>query len=42
LVVGDRPVPKKLMEVAEREIITPTEKLINEKIMGEKRMRSLL
>jgi len=42
LVVGDRPVPKKLMEGAEREIITPTEQLISEKIMGEKRMRSLL
>ena len=42
LVVGDRPVPKELMEVAEREIIAPTEELISEKIMGEKRMRRLI
>ena len=42
LVVGDRPVPKELMEVAEREIIPPTEALVSAKIMGDERMRRLI
>jgi hypothetical protein len=42
LVVGERPVPKELMEVAEREIIPPTEALVNAKIMGDERMRRLI
>jgi hypothetical protein len=36
LVVGDRPVPQDLMEVAEREIIIADEETINEKISGVK------
>jgi hypothetical protein len=36
LVVGDRPVPKELLEVAEREIIIADEETINEKISGVK------
>ena len=37
LVAGERPVPKKLMEVAEKEIIIATEDDILEKILGAKR-----
>lgn len=36
LVVGTRPVPKELLEVAEREIIVADEETINEKICGVK------
>ncbi len=36
LVVGDRPVPPELLEVAEREIIVADEDLIREKIAGVK------
>ncbi len=36
LVVGDRPVPPDLLEVAEREIIIADEETINEKISGVK------
>ncbi len=37
LVAGERPVPKELMEVAEREIIVASEEDILEKILGVKR-----
>ncbi len=36
LVVGDRPVPPKLLEVAEREVIVADEDMIREKIAGVK------
>jgi len=36
LVVGDRPVPKEFLEVAEREIMVADEETINEKICGVK------
>lgn len=37
LVAGERPVPKELMEVAEREILVASEEDIVEKILGAKR-----
>jgi hypothetical protein len=39
LCVGDRPVPEDLMEVATRRIIIPTEKAIQEQILGAIAMR---